>query len=195
MPTNYKQIYAIQKKNEQRILAVNPKVPNESGIYFLTRIDEDGIKYAYIGQAKSLIQRLAQHLSGYMWIDLSIKKHGLYDFKSNPYGWMIRFILCPQEALDSTEQAYIKAYAQHGYQLRNKTAGGQLDKGEKINEYKPARGYRDGLKQGQSNLAKELRNIIDKHLVVSIKPEKANNKVSIKAFEKFKELVYGTAED
>jgi hypothetical protein len=81
-------------------------------------------------------------------------------------------------------------YTKQGYQCRyNKTAGGQGAGKEKINEYKPSKGYRDGLKQGEKNLAKELSNIIDKHLVVTLKPEKANNKVSRKQFEKFKELL------
>lgn len=41
---------AIEKKNRERILAVNPHVDEKSGIYFLTRTDEDGFRYAYIGQ-------------------------------------------------------------------------------------------------------------------------------------------------
>lgn len=60
-----------------------------------------------------------------------------------------------------------------------------------MNEYKPAKTYRDGLKQGKLNLARELKDIIDKHLIVAIKPEKENNKVSQKMFEKFKELIDG----
>jgi hypothetical protein len=83
-------------------------------------------------------------------------------------------------------------YTKKGYQCRyNKTAGGQGQGKEKINEYRPQKGYRDGLKQGEKNLAKELSSIIDKHLVVSLKPEKANNKVSQKQFERFKELLKG----
>jgi len=46
-----------------------------------------------------------------------------------------------------------------------------------------------GLAQGRKNLARELSNIIDKHLIVSLKPEKQNNKISIKALEKFNELI------
>lgn len=58
-----------------------------------------------------------------------------------------------------------------------------------INKTKSARGYRDGLEQGRKNLARELSHIIDTHLIVEIKPEKAGNKVSQKAFEKFKGLL------
>ena len=38
-------------------------------------------------------------------------------------------------------------------------------------------------------LARELSHIIEKHLVVELKEEKKNNKVSIKALEKFNELL------
>ena len=60
---------------------------------------------------------------------------------------------------------------------------------EKIADYRPAKGYRDGLKQGKITLARELKHIIDTHLEVSIRSEKLNNKVSIKALEKFNNLL------
>lgn len=185
---NIKQAKAIEYKNKQRLLAVNPKLDDKSGIYFLTREDENGFKYAYIGQAVKILQRLASHLVGYQHIDLSLKSHGLYS-TDNPYGWNVNFVHFPLSELDEKEQYYIKQYANAGYQLRNKTAGGQGEGKSQINEYRPQKGYRDGLEQGRKNLAKELSHIIDKHLVVSLKPEKANNKVSIKAFEKFNELL------
>lgn len=190
MARNYKQVKAIEAKNKKRLLSVNPNLNENSGIYFLTRTDENGIKYAYIGQAKHILTRLAQHLAGYQHIDISLKKHGLYTV-DNEYGWHIGFIHCPEDKLDNMEQYYIRLYALHGYQLRNKTSGSQGIGKKQIDEYKPAKGYYDGLKQGRKNLAKELANIIDKHLEISLKPEKANNKVSIKAFDKFKELLKG----
>lgn len=190
MAGNYKQVKAIEAKNKKRLLSINPSLNENSGIYFLTRTDENGIKYAYIGQAKHILTRLAQHLVGYQHIDISLKKHGLYS-TDNEHGWHIGFLLCPVEKLDNMEQYYIRLYALHGYQLRNKTSGSQGVGKTQIDEYKPAKGYYDGLKQGRKNLAKELVNIIDKHLEISLKPEKANNKVSIKAFEKFKELLKG----
>lgn len=179
---------AIEAKNKKRLLEVNPKLDDKSGIYFLTRVDEDGFKYAYIGQAKHILTRLAQHLVGYQHIDLSLKKHNLYS-ADNPYGWKIGFMHFPICQLDEKEQHYIKMYADNGYQLRNKTSGSQGVGKTQIDEYRPQKGYRDGLKQGRLNLARELKGIIDKHLVVSLKPEKATNKVSIKQFEKFKELL------
>lgn len=178
----------IEKRNKERLLKVNPNLNEDSGIYFLTRDGEDGLKYAYVGQAKHILTRLASHLTGYQHIDLSLKKHGLYSEK-NIYGWKVNFLYFTEDKLNEKEQYYIKEYALKGYQLRNKTSGSQGIGKTQINEYRPSKGYRDGLAQGRKNLAKELKDIIDKHLVVELKPEKANNKVSQKQFDKFKELL------
>ena len=190
MNENLRKAKAIEAKNKKRLLAIDPYLDEGSGIYFLVRKDENGIKYAYIGQAKHLLTRLAQHLSGYQHIDLSLKKHGLYS-SENIYGWKIGFNHYQIDNLDDAEQYYIRLYANNGYQLRNKTAGGQGEGKTQIDDYRPAKGYRDGIAQGRKNLAKELTNIIDKHLCISLKEEKKNNKVSIKAFEKFNDLLYG----
>ena len=109
----------------------------------------------------------------------------------NIYGWKIGFLHYPVEELDKWEQYWIKRYADEGYQLRNKTAGGQGDGKKQIAEYRPGKGYRDGLEQGKINLARELANIADKHLVISLKPEKQNNSVSQKQYQKFMELLHG----
>lgn len=180
---------AIEKKNRERILTVNPYVDEKSGIYFLTRTDEDGFRYAYIGQAVNLLSRLAGHLKGYQHIDLSIKSHGLYS-TDNIYGWKIGFMHYPAEELDKWEQYWIKKYADGGYQLRNKTSGSQGEGKKQIAEYKPPKGYRDGIQQGRINLARELSNIADKHLVISLKPEKQNNSISQKQYQKFMELLH-----
>ena len=191
---NYKQIYAIEKKNLEKLLAVNPKLDDGSGIYFLTRTDENGFRYAYIGQAVHILTRLAQHLVGYQHIDLSLKKHGLYA-GNNPYGWKIGFLHFPKQELDKQEQHYIKAYADYGYQLRNKTSGSQGEGKAKIDDYRPAKGYRDGLEQGKKNLARELSSIAEKHLKIEIRADKANNKVSQKQYEKFMSLMNGGVEN
>lgn len=186
---NVKQRKAIEYKNKQRLLKVNPDLDDKSGIYFLTRIDENEIKYAYIGQAKHICQRLCSHLVGYQHIDLSLKKHGLYDISKSPYGWKIGFLHYPESKLDEMEKHWIKEYANAGYQLRNKTAGSQGVGKVQIDEYKPQKGYRDGLTQGRKNLAKELKHIIETHLTVKIKEGKENNKVSQGQFNKFWELL------
>lgn len=180
MAVNYKQLYAKKKANEQRIKKVRPDVPERSGIYLLTRY-EDGFKYAYVGQAKNLLSRLADHLSGFQHIDLSIKKHGLFS-ADNPTGWRIQFQEFPVEQLDEQERRLIKLYADNGFQLRNKTAGGQDTGKSGIAENKPSKGYYDGFAQGRKNLAKELRHLFDLHLTVGVKKD---NKVTQKALAKF----------
>lgn len=185
---NFRQVKAIEQKNKQRLLAVNPNLDDESGIYFLTREDEQGFRYAYVGQAVHILTRLAQHLVGYQHIDLSLKKHGLYS-EDNPCGWNVNFINYPTTILDEMEQLWIKRYAYKGYQLRNKTSGSQGEGKSQIADYRPQKGYRDGLKQGRINLARELSSIAEKHLKIEIRYDKKNNKISQRQFEKFKELL------
>lgn len=180
---------AIEQENRKRLLKLNPKLNDKSGIYFLTRTDENNISYFYIGQAVRITQRMCGHLVGYQHIDLSLKKRGFYS-DDNPYGWKLNFINYPESELDKWEQYWILEYTKKGYQCRyNKTAGGQGEGKEKINEFKPSKGYRDGIQQGRKNLARELSNIAEKHLKIELRADKANNKVSQKQYEKFKELL------
>lgn len=184
---SYRQRMAIKAQNEKSLLETNPELNESSGIYFLTRTDENGINYAYIGQAIHLLARLADHLSGYQHIDLSLRKHGLWS-QDNPYGWKIGIKHFEIAELDEKEQHYIKQYALNGYQLRNKTAGGQGEGKTQIDEYRPAKGYRDGLKQGYKNASREVSHLFDKHLNVSIKSDKPN-KVQEKALGKFEDFL------
>lgn len=188
---NIARVKAIEQENKKRLLKLNPKLNDKSGIYFLLREDENGFKFAYIGQAKSVLQRLASHLVGYeQHIDLSLRKHKLYS-EDNPYGWRVEFLNFPESQLDEKEKYYIKLYADNGYQLRNVSIGGQggnRDSGS-IGERKAPKGYLQGIQQGRKNLAKELFNIAEKHLKIEIRADKANNKVSQKQYEKFKELL------
>lgn len=186
MAVNYKQIYAKKKANEARIKAVCPPVPETSGIYILSRMDEDGFKYAYVGQAKNLLSRLASHLEGYtQHIDRSIKKHGLYN-KDNPTGWNVRYMKCSVEELDEQERYYEKLYANCGYQLRNKTSGGQDGEKTVIAETKHPKGYYDGIADGRKKLAKELRHLFDLHLTVGLKKD---TKLAQRALCKFWDLI------
>lgn len=182
---DYRQIKAIEQKNRQRIVAVC-SVPDVSGIYILTR-EENGFKYAYIGQAKRLQTRLAQHLSGYQHIDLSLKKHGFIN-PDNPCGWEIDWEYFPVNELDQREQEYIRIYANKGYQLRNKTTGSQGVGKRGLDNQKSPKGYHDGLKQGYKNAQKFVANLFDKHLNYSKKSEKSN-KLQEKALEKFREFL------
>ena len=182
MAANYRQIKAIEKKNKERILGHCPDIPETSGIYILTR-EENGFKFAYIGQAKHLLTRLAQHLKGYQHIDLSLKKHGLWSEK-NVCGWKIEWCAYVEEELDVAEQLYIKEYANRGYQLRNKTSGGQGEGKQGLDDQKAPKGYRDGLKQGYLNARKEIAHLFKKHLNYSKKSDRPN-KYQEKALEKF----------
>lgn len=182
---------AIEQENKKRLLKLNPKLNDGSGIYFLLREDENGFKFAYVGQAKSVLQRLASHLVGYeQHIDLSLRKHKLYS-EDNPYGWRVEFLNFPESQLDEKEKYYIKLYADKGYQLRNVSLGGQGENraSGSIGERKAPKGYLQGIQQGRKNLARELSNIAEKHLKIELREDKANNKVSQKQYEKFMDLL------
>lgn len=183
---------AIEQENKNRLLKLNPKLNDESGIYFLLREDESGFKYAYIGQAVHTLSRLASHLVGYeQHIDLSLKRHKLYDKEKNPYGWRVEFLNFSESQLDEKEKHYIKLYADKGYQLRNVSLGGQGENraSGSIGERKAPKGYMQGIQQGRKNLAKELSSIADKHLKIELRADKVNNKVSQKQYEKFMDLL------
>lgn len=189
MAYNLRKIKAIESQNKKKFLAVNKELNDKSGIYLLTRIDENGIKYAYIGQAKHILTRLANHMVGYQHIDLSLKSHKLYSDK-NEYGCKVDFINCDESELDEKEQFYIKEYANNGYQLRNKTAGGQGNGKTKIAEFKQSKGYHDGLKQGYKNASKEMAHLFDLHLEVKIKGDRAiPTKNQQKALDKFNDFL------
>lgn len=183
---------AIEQGNKKRLLKLNPKLNDRSGIYFLLREDENGFRYAYIGQAVHILSRLASHLVGYeQHIDLSLRKHKLYDKEKNPCGWRVEFLNFPESQLDEKEKYYIKLYADKGYQLRNVSLGGQGENcaSGSIGERKAPKGYMQGIQQGRKNLARELSNIAEKHLKIELREDKVNNSVSQKQYEKFMDLL------
>lgn len=188
MSPNYRQIMAIRKANEDKIRKACPIVTEDSGIYSFWRIDEDGFKFAYVGQAKNLLKRLAEHLSGYQHIDLSIKKHKLYNEETNPCGYHVEIIChCPENELDGREQYWIKHYADQGYQLRNATTGSQSSGKRALGDGVSPKGYRDGLAQGRKNTQKEIAALFDKYLTYGIKGKPG--KLKEKAYEKFTEFL------
>ena len=189
MPTNYRKLFAIQKKLEQTIKQICPEIDNRSGIYFYIRKTEDE-NFAYIGKAKHLLSRAVSHLQGYdQRIDISLKKRG-FKTKDNESGWELYFLHCPEEKLDETESYYIDKYRNAGYTLYNKESGGTVGK-TLINERKPIKGYNDGKNYGRNKVLKELKEIIDKYLVVSAKDE---TKRASNALEKFWEI-FGTIDE
>lgn len=188
MATNYRQIMAIRKANEDKIRKLCPIATEDSGIYLFWRIDSDGFKFAYVGQAKNLLKRLAEHLSGYQHIDLSIKKHKFYDEETNPYGYHVEIIChCPEDELDSREQYWIKHYADNGYQLRNATTGSQGSEKRALGDGKSNKGYRDGLQQGYKNAQRDVSKWFEKNLVYEINGKPTVNKQ--KAYDRFSEFL------
>ena len=192
----YAQNKAIEKKNKERILAICPDATEESGIYVFSR-EENGIRYGYVGQAKHLLSRLADHLKAScglyskdtQHIDNSITKHGLWS-EANPTGYKVRCIYCKESDLNNAERTIIKMYANSGFQLRNKTIGGQDAGKSGMGESKSPKGYRDGLQQGYNNARKEVKHLFTLHLNAVIKSDKPN-KTQEKALQKFKDFMEG----
>lgn len=187
---NYKKIFAMRQKDEEKIKKLCPDAIHKAGIYCFYRISEEGFKSAYVGLAtKSLLSRMAQHLSGYnQHIDLSIRKYGLYDKDKNPFGYRCKVVcFCnSEEECNEKEQYYIKKVADAGWQLKNVTGGSQGKGKFGISENKPSKGYYDGKKQGRKDLAKEIRNLVEKYLVISTKKD---SKLALNAMDKFFKLI------
>jgi len=195
---NYYRAKLILENNKKRWLKVNPNLPDRSGIYILTRMDEKGFRYCYIGQAKHILTRLAQHLTQYGHIDLSLKKHKLFDIYRNQYGWNVDYLECLESELDNYEKEYILKYANMGYQLRNKTAGGQSEGKAGIDENKPSKGYYDGVAYGRKQMLDEVREYFNKYLYFSpLKNEECFKKdgtlkeIYLKKWREFNDLLKG----
>lgn len=195
MSKSFAQIKAIEAKNKERIKAICPEMQDRSGIYMFYREDESGNIFArYIGKSeKSVLERCASHLNGYkQYIDLSVRKHGLYSAE-NPTGWRIRILeYCFPQECDARERYYIESCNSIGVDLHNIESGGTTGKTD-INERKPARGYRDGIKQGYENARRDVRHLFDLHLKAVTKADKPN-KNQEKALFKFNEFINGEKE-
>lgn len=194
MPTmTWAQRKAIEKRYAETLREVsNYPLFEESGIYIFTRVDEAEIRHAYVGQAKKVLTRLVQHCMGYQsHIDLSIRRHKFWSSKT-PYGWRVgRVIYCGESELDEKEREYIHLMANAGYQLLNKTSGGQDGGKVGIAANAPSKGYRDGLKQGRENARREISALFKKNLRV----EKCNEtKLAARALEKWETFLKGEEE-
>jgi hypothetical protein len=196
MATNYRQIMAIRKANEDKIQRLCPEATENSGIYVFWRVDANEFKYAYVGQAKNLLKRLAEHLSGYQHIDCSIKKYKFYDEESNPYGYHVNVIEeCDEEDMDERERYWIKEFADKGYQLRNATTGSQGSGKAALGDGKSTKGYREGLSRGYDNARRDVAKWFEKNLTYSINGK--DGKLKQRAYEKFTEFlnVNGSGEE
>lgn len=171
-----KYMEAQQKKNlfMETLYAYDNKLTEESGIYILTRYNkprQDGgvTKYAYIGQAINVLDRLASHYLGFdQRIDVSLKSRGLKSVR-NPYAWGIDVIYCPKEKLNELERQTIAEYVEKGFELYNITSGGQDEGKEDINQRASGKGYHDGLKQGYKNCLKDVKEYFENYLDFAIK--------------------------
>ena len=186
---DYNQMFAIQKRLEKVVLKACPTMPKTSGIYFYTRVDEEG-KHAYIGKAVNLLRRSVSHLQGYQHIDISLKKRGFFS-PENEDGWHLNFLSVPETLLDEKESYYIKQYQDAGYHLYNIESGGTTGK-TIINERKGPKTYTEGKVEGRKQLARDLKDIIDKYLVISLKKE---GKLAQNALDKFWKLLNDALND
>lgn len=199
MPTNWKQLKAIEQKNKERILAICPEMQDRSGIYMFYRCDENRNMFArYIGKSEtSILERCVSHLRPFAstptHIDASLKKHGLYS-ENNPTGWQVKVLeYCMPQECDRRERYYIGFATTLGIDLHNVESGGTTGK-TYINERKPARGYRDGVKQGEKNVIRKIAHLFDLHLKAVPKSDKPS-KNAIKALDKFNSLLQGDSDN
>lgn len=105
----------------------------QSGIYLWVRTNEDGVYCWYIGKAKNLLRRTAQHIvDGKSHLDKSIKAHGLSnDHVLNPEKWVIEILQkCEIADLDKLEQYYIDIWKKYhpGGIMYNIESGGTTGK-------------------------------------------------------------------
>ena len=187
---NYRQIYARKAECEKRIKEVCPEITNRPGIYIFYRTDTDsGLRFCYIGQAKRLTERCAQHLQEYDHIALSLKKRGFFDPlnpEANPGGWKLSVLECSGlDALDNAEIEAIREYANNGYQLFNRTAGGQGDGKIVFDNKRQSKTYREGLAQGYTNARREVAHWFSLHLNVSMKKPTKNAEKALARFLDF----------
>ena len=160
-----KQYYAIRAKNKAIIKKLCPQISTESGIYAFVRdsFDEPGIKYAYVGQAVNLLNRVLDHLEKYDHIDKSIKKRKLWSDKE-PYGYKV-YVLekCHASQLNDAETRAITRLKQLGYQLPYNKTGGSQGKDKKIVIDSARKGYLQGKADGKTKATKEIATLIHKY--------------------------------
>lgn len=190
---NYIRAKAIEARNKERILELCPNMQDRSGIYMFYRCDENENVFArYIGKSEtSVLERCVSHLRPFAstptHIDASLKKHGLYS-ASNPTGWQVCVLqYCYPHECDVKERGWIDFAIKLGIDLHNVENGGTTGKTD-INERKPARGYRDGVKQDEKNVIKKITHLFDLHLKAVYKADKPS-KNAIKALDTFKSLL------
>lgn len=183
--TNYRKLFTIQRDIENTVIKkACPQINHRPGIYFFTRTDEDG-KYAYIGKSKNVLQRCANHITGHQPIDKSLRKKGFYNEIDNQIGWHLNFINFAESELNEREQYYIDKYQNAGYEMYNIESGGDVGK-TLIKEKQEGKKYFDGLIQGRKIAIKELKHIIDRYFIITLKKD---GKLGRNALEKFENIL------
>lgn len=182
-----RQRFEILNANKKIIKSICPNITNESGIYLFYRKNEFNETCFYVGQAKDLLTRTAQHLMGrQQHIDKSLYVHKLYG-EDNPYGWKLKVVyLCSIRDLDFYEQHFIQYYLRQGYKTYNVTGGGQFNKKQDIGERQQTKlkSYKNGKNLGYEQARDEVREYFDKYLDFTIKGK--SGKVKERKFEEFK---------
>lgn len=183
-----KQRFSILNKNKKIVQGLcDNEITSQSGIYAFYRTNDKGEKCFYIGQAKNLLQRTAQHLMGHkQHIDKSILKYKLYS-ENNPTGWKLRVLIyCKEQDLDHFEQFYIKLNMDLGYKSYNVTGGGQFDKKKDVGERQQTKlkSYKNGKGLGYEKARQEVRVFFEKYLDYEIKGK--SNKIKERKLSEFK---------
>ena len=187
-----KQRFAILNKYKKVVRELcDNELTIDSGIYIFYRTNENGEMCFYVGQAKNLLQRTAEHLMGKkQHIDKSIYVHKLYS-EDNPTGWKLRVLInCREEDLDHFEKFYIDFNKQQGFKCYNVSSGGQgserdKDVGERV--HTKLKSYKNGKDKGYNKAISEVRTLFAKYLDVSIKGKES--KIKLKKLDEFKKLI------
>lgn len=186
MTPQQKNYFVKIKQCKARILKVNKNIKATSGIYMFWRTDEIGIHYCYIGQSNNVLRRCAEHLMQFQKIDNSIRAHGLFGEKE--HGYYVKVLqYCEEKYLDELEKKWIRIYNDKpGVIMKNVTSGGQDSGRTMITEPKPAKKYKDGLKQGYKNAIRDVKEYFDKYLKFVYKDDcfKKNGEVKEIYFKK-----------
>lgn len=179
---------------EKSLPIPNTREYRRSGIYIYERTDADGITWFYCGQAVDIYNRAVSHATAYDHLGISLRKRG-YKSEDNPFGWEFRVVeFCSEEELDDMEHYHIINNMRLGKQAYNVTSGKQGQGKQTFDTRKPARGYRDGVKQGERNVIKKIAHWFDKHLKAVPKVDKPS-KNAIKALDQFNQLLQGETDN
>lgn len=191
------QRFTLLNEYKKKVKQMCPNISTRSGIYLFYRFNEEKEFCVYVGQAKNLLERTAQHFLGrQQHIDRSLFDHKTYNKYDNPYGWELSVLNeCDVENLDKEEQRLIEYYLSMGAKVYNVTGGGQIDKKQDIGERQQTKlkSYKNGKIIAEKKAKLYVKTMFDKYLDFCIKPP--TNKLKERKFEEFKNYLEGTDED